>query len=46
MTLIYSPDESGWYWQRYSDWATSQLFRTQREAKEAQEDGLLEWSTE
>ena len=36
LTLVYSSHDGGWYWERRSgDWATSQVFRTQEEAKQA-----------
>ena len=44
MELIYSPYDNGWYWQRHSDWATSQVFATKREAQQAARHKLLEWT--
>jgi len=45
MELIYSPDESAYYWQIESGhWATSQLFDTATEAEEARALGKLIWS--
>ena len=41
--LIYSPDESSYYWQRTSDWKTSQLFSTQEEARTAKVNGQIAW---
>ena len=43
MELIYSPDERGWYWQRFSDWKTTQLFATKELAIRARDDKILEW---
>lgn len=43
MKLIYSPDDNGYYWQRFSDWATSQLFQTPKEAMQARLDKKLIW---
>ena len=43
MELIYSDWDLGWYWQRYSDWKTSQLFSTEQEAWDAKSDGKLTW---
>ena len=45
MTLIYSPDEKGWYWERRdSDWKVSQLFPSKRAAKAAKRKNQLTWS--
>jgi len=43
MKLIFSPDDNSWYWQRYSDWKTSQLFKTEEEARQARDIGILKW---
>ena len=43
MQLVYSPDDNGWYWQRYKDWKTSQIFRTELEALKAKEKNKLKW---
>lgn len=32
ITLIYSPDDNGWYLERHSDGKTSQVFPTERDA--------------
>jgi len=48
MKLIYSHDDAmkcgkGWYWQRYKDWKTSQLFKTDTEAFQAKHQNKLKW---
>jgi len=48
MKLIYSPDDArrygkGWYWQRFIDWKTSQLFKTEKEAIKAKKENCLKW---
>ena len=43
MDLIYSADDGGWYFQRYSDWKVSQLFDTEDDAIAARNRGELEW---
>ena|GEM_PF-3580745 len=43
MKLIYSPDDGGYYFQRYSDWKCSQLFDTLADAHKAQADNRLSW---
>ena len=44
MKLIYSPDDNGYYWQRYGDWKVSQLFATIAEANHAQVHDYIVWS--
>lgn len=44
MELVYSPDEAGYYWQRFSDWKTSQVFKTRSLAVRAKAKGKLRWS--
>ena len=44
MRLVYSPDDSGWYFERFSDWATSQLFKSQSLALFAKRHHQLVWS--
>ena len=44
MKLIYSPDDNGYYWQRYVDWKVSQLFSTIADANRAKNNGLIIWS--
>lgn len=44
MELIYSPDDAGYYWQRFSDWKTSQVFKTRSLAERAKAKGKLRWS--
>ena len=41
--LIYSSDDRGFYFQRFSDWKTTQVFSTKQEALDADELGLLIW---
>lgn len=47
--LVYSPDDNGWYWERFDDWATSQLFETNAEAintmqaELAFKNNLIDW---
>ena len=41
--LIYSPDDKAYYYQRFSDWKVTQLFKSQKEARQAKKDGLLKW---
>lgn len=43
MKLVFSPDDNGWYWQRYSDWKTSQLFKSEEEAQQARDINILRW---
>lgn len=45
MELVYSPDDNGYYWQRYSDWATSQVFADIKQAYAARRAGMLEWGS-
>jgi hypothetical protein len=47
--LLFSPDWSGWYWQRGSDEKTSQLFKSTTDAivnmkLEINSPGIIEWS--
>lgn len=44
MHLVYSPDDAGWYWERFIDWATSQLFPSATAACEAKHYDQLIWS--
>jgi hypothetical protein len=44
MELIYSPDDHGYYWQRFTDWATSQVFGTWQQANKARRLGQLKFS--
>lgn len=44
MHLIYSPDDNGYYWERFSDWKTSQIFNTQKDAIVARRNKSLNWS--
>ena len=41
MHLVHSPDENGWYWERFSDWKTSPIFLTKEQAINAQHTGEL-----
>ena len=41
--LVNSPDDNGWYLQRYPDQATSQLFTTDLAACQAYDRGQVEW---
>lgn len=48
MKLIFNPDDKekhgkGWYWQRFTDWKTSQLFNTEEEAEQARDINILKW---
>ena len=46
MRLVHSPDDNGWYWERFSDWKTSPIFPTKEMALNAQRTGQLfemEW---
>jgi len=43
MNLIFSPDDNGYYFQRFSDWKTSQLFKTEKEAIKARKENKLIW---
>ena len=45
MHLVYSRDDGGWYWERYGDWATSQVFATELDAKLAAVDNTIAWET-
>lgn len=47
--LVFSPDDDGWYWERFEDWATSQLFKSNVDAivnmkLELNSPGIMEWS--
>ena len=41
--LIYSPDDNGFYFERFNDWKTSQVFPTKMEAWKALRDDLIIW---
>ena len=41
--LIFSPDEKGWYFERYPNWNTSQLFSTIGEALKALKYDQIVW---
>jgi len=48
MTLIYSPDDEeesgkGYYWERFSDWKISQLYKTKHEAIQARHNHRLKF---
>ena len=43
MELIYSPDDNGYYWQRFSDWKISQIFFTENDAIRAKQTKQLIW---
>lgn len=43
MHLIYSEDESLYYWQRLDTWETSQPFQTARASIVARQNNTLEW---
>jgi hypothetical protein len=43
MEIIRSPDDGGWYWQRWSDGATSQIFPTEGDARQAKAESRLVW---
>lgn len=43
LDLVKSPDDNGWYFQRLTDWRTSQLFPTHEEATKAYLAGALKW---
>lgn len=45
MKLIYSPDDNGWYWERYSDWKVSQVFPDKKAAMRAKRKGKLTWTS-
>ena len=44
MHLVHSPHDGGYYWERFSDWKTSQVFKTEEEAREAKTAGKLRWN--
>lgn len=39
--LVYSPDDSGFYWEDRDTWRTSQIFPTEEEARQAMRDGAV-----
>jgi hypothetical protein len=43
MHLIYSPDDNGYYYERFSDWKTSQVFRTEEKAELAKKNNKLKF---
>ncbi len=43
MHLVHSHHDNGWYWERFSDWKTSQVFRTRDEAVVARREQELRW---
>lgn len=43
MQLIYSPDDNGYYWQRFEDWKVSQIFFTEGDAIRAKQTDQLLW---
>lgn len=42
--LVYSADDNGWYFQRHTDDATSEIYATDAEALKALNDGVAEFS--
>jgi hypothetical protein len=42
--LVYSPDDGGWYLQRWSDDKTSEVFVYQEDARNALELDIIDWS--
>jgi hypothetical protein len=45
MHLVYSPDDGGFYWERFSDWAVSQVFRSKAEAIRARHEESIIWKS-
>lgn len=42
--LVYSDDDKGYYWERFRDWKTSQIYATVKEARESLENNTIIWS--
>ena len=43
--IVHSPDDGGWYIQRWSDEATSQLYATREDAaRAAKSDSVIDWT--
>ena len=43
LDLVYSPDEHGWYWQKFPKQTTSRLYASKQEALKARADNKIEW---
>ena len=43
-SLIYSPDDGGYYIERHSDDKTSQVFKTREQALKALKNNKIKWS--
>ncbi len=41
--LVYSPDEAAYYWQKFPEQVTSQLFNTEEEAEKALIENKVKW---
>jgi len=41
--LIYSEDDNGYYWERKEDFATSQIFKTSKDAILARQRNEIIW---
>lgn len=41
--LVYSPDDGGWYIQRFPDHVCSVIYDTRNEALEALRRGIVRW---